>query len=444
MMENAALQGNALIHRILMRVTDVRPSEVKSVLFAFACNFVLMATYYLLRPVRDAMATVFGVGQLQNLFTGTLVITLCCSPVFAWLTDTFKLARVLTGIFWFLIVNLLGFYAWFQAEPGSRWFAAAFYWWFSVVNLFMVSVFWSLMVDLFTATQATRLLPAIAAGGSIGAIAGPLVATLFVKGVGVSGVLLLAVAGFVLVIAAVHSLIREKLRLQEEHAETQASTLDHRLSGTMLDGFRALFSSSYQLNQAIFMLLMTWIATVGYFIQTDLISAAFTGLAARTQALANIDLVVNILSAAVSLFGLSHFIKRFGVTGGLALTPLLMAITFILMALSPTLLMMQAMQVTRRVTQYAIARPSREICFTVVAQEGRYKAKNVIDVVVYRLGDLASAWAQAGMRMLGFGTAGGLGVGLIASGFWALSAWKLGRQYERRREKLGDAQPTGR
>ncbi len=199
--------GNFLIHRVLTKIADVRPSEVRSVLLAFVCNFVLMATYYLLRPVRDAMATVFGVGQLQNLFTGTLVLTLCCSPVFAWLTDTFKLARVLTGIFWFLIINLLCFYVWFQAEPDSRWLAAVYYWWFSVVNLFMVSVFWSLMVDLFTATQATRLLPAIAAGGSIGAVAGPLVASLVVKGVGVSGVLLLAVAGLGLVIATVHWLI---------------------------------------------------------------------------------------------------------------------------------------------------------------------------------------------------------------------------------------------
>ncbi len=410
-------------------------------MLAFACNFVLMATYYLLRPVRDAMATVFGVSQLQNLFTGTLLITLCCSPVFAWLTDTFKLSRVLTGLFWFLIVNLLCFHAWFRADPGSRWFAAAFYWWFSVVNLFMVSVFWSLMVDLFTATQATRLLPAIAAGGSIGAIGGSLVATLFVKGVGVGGLLLLAVAGFGLVIAIVHWLIGEKYRLQATHAETQASTLNHRLSGTMLDGFRALFSSSYQRNQAIFMLLMTWVATVGYFIQTDLISSAFAGLAARTQVLGNIDLMVNIFSATVSLFGLSRFIKRYGVTGGLVLTPILMAASFVLMALSPTLLMMQAMQVTRRVTQYAIARPSREICFTVVEQESRYKAKNVIDVVVYRLGDVTSAWVQAGIRLLGFGTGGGLGVGLIATGFWAVSAWTLGRQYERRQEQLGSAEP---
>ena len=348
--------------RFLKGLADVRPYEVRAVALAFVCNFALLGSYYLLRPVRDAMATVFGVGQLQNLFTGTLILTLIASPVFAWLTDRFKLSRVLPGVFWFLIINLLGFYFWFRATPDSRWLAAAFYWWFSVVNLFMISVFWSLMVDIFTPTQATRVLPAITAGGSIGAIAGPLVASLFVKHIGVHGILLMAAAGFGIVLVLVHRVIREKQHLQETHEETQLSTLDHNLSGTWLDGFRALFTSSYQINQALFMLLMTWIATIGYFIQTDMISKAFADVTSRTQALANIDLVVNVASALVALFGLSRFIKRFGVTGSLVLNPLLMAGSFIVLALSPTLLMLQATQALRRVTQYAIARPSREIC----------------------------------------------------------------------------------
>jgi AAA family ATP:ADP antiporter len=399
-----------------------------------------MGSYYLLRPVRDAMATVFGVDQLQNLFTGTLILTLVCSPVFAWLTDTFKLSRVLPGVFWFLIANLLGFYLWFHDAPDSRSLAAGYYWWFSVVNLFMISVFWSLMVDVFTSAQAARLLPAITAGGSIGAIAGPLAASIFVKGVGVDGVLLMAAAGFGIVVVLVHCVIREKQRLQQAHEETQVSTFDRKLRGSLFDGFRALFTSSYQMNQAIFMLLMTWIATVGYFLQTDLIGRAFTGVAARTQALANIDLAVNICSACVAMFGLSRFIKRFGVTGSLLLNPILVAVSFVLMALSPTLLMMQSMQVVRRVTQYAIARPSREICFTVVEQEHRYKVKNIIDVVVYRLGDLSSAWVQAGLRALGFGTGGALAVGVFASGVWGLSAWALGRQYEIKRATQSTAE----
>jgi len=164
-----------------------------------------------------------------------------------------------------------------------------------------------------------------------------------------------------------------------------------------------------------------------------MIAKAFGDVASRTQALANIDLIVNVASAAIALFGLSRFISRFGVTGSLVLNPILMAVSFVLMAISPTLLMLQATQALRRVTQYAIARPSREICFTVVDQESRYKTKNIIDVVMYRLGDLSSAWVQAGMRWLGFGLSASLSLGVLASVFWGGSAWALGRQYERRK-----------
>lgn len=421
-------------------VANVEPHERKALVLAFLCNFVLLGSYYILRPVRDAMATVFGVEQLQNLFTGTLLLTLLCSPLFAWLTDTFKLSRVLPGVFWFLILDLLGFCLWFSATPESRSLAAGFFWWFSVVNLFMISVFWSLMVDTFTPAQAARLLPAVTAGGSLGAIAGPLVASLFVKSVGVSGLLVLAASGLAIVIALVHWLMREKRRLQEAHEETQASTMDHELRGTLFDGFRALFTSPYLMNQAVFMMLMTWIATVGYFLQTELVARSLATISERTQALADIDLVVNVCSALVAMFGLSRFITRFGVTGSLVLNPILMVVSFVLMALSPTLLMLQAMQTLRRVTQYAIARPSREICFTVVDQESRYKAKNVIDTVVYRFGDLAAAWVQAGLRTMGFGMGGALALGVLASGIWGLSARALGRQYERRRAALSETE----
>ena len=414
-------------------IAKVEPFERKALGLAFLCNFVLLGSYYILRPVRDAMATVFGVDQLQNLYTGTLILTLLCSPAFAWLTNHFKLSKVLPGVFWFLIADLLGFCVWFQAAPDSRWLAASFFWWFSVVNLFMISIFWSLMVDTFTPTQASRLLPSITAGGSLGAIAGPLVASLFVNRLGVSGLLLTAAVGLAIVILLVHLLMREKRRLQERHAETQRSTLDHTFRGNLFDGFRALFTSSYLMNSALFILLMTWIATVGYFIQTELIAKAFSDIASRTQALADIDFVVNLCSALIAMFGMGRFISRFGVTASLVLNPVLMVISFVLMALSPTLLMLQAMQALRRVTQYAIARPCREVCFTVVEQESRYKAKNVIDTVVYRFGDLSSAWVQAGLRTLGFGIGGSLTAGVIASGLWGLSAWRLGREYERRR-----------
>jgi AAA family ATP:ADP antiporter len=417
----------------LKHFIGTEPLERRALALAFACNFMLLGSYYILRPVRDAMSTVLGVQELPNVYLGTLILTLLVSPAFAWFTDTFKVSRVLPGVFAFLILNLLGFFFFMNTGPVSNRLALSFYWWFSVVNLLMISVFFSLLVDTFTPAQAARLLPTIAAGGSLGAIAGPALASMFARRIGVSGLLLMAAAGLAIVIVLVLALIREKRRLQAVRAETQASTLDHELSGTLFDGLRATFTSSYLVNQALFIMLMTWIATIGYFLQTEMIAKAFAGLPERTQALANIDFVVNLCSALVAMFGVSRYLARFGVTGGLVLNPVLMVISFVLMALSPTLLMLQAMQALRRVSQYAIARPCREICFTVVDQESRYKAKNFIDTVVYRFGDLASAWMQKGMELLGFGMTATLGLGVLASALWALNAMGLGRQYERRR-----------
>ncbi|MBN8281080.1 MAG: MFS transporter, partial [Gammaproteobacteria bacterium] len=370
--------------------------ERRALALAFACNFVLLGGYYILRPVRDTMATVLGVQQLPGLYTGTLLITLVCAPVFGWATTRFRLSRVVPGLFWFWVLNILAFAAAFEADPQNRLVATTYFWWFSVVNLFMISAFWSLMADLFTPDQAMRLFAAISAGGSLGAIAGPLATRILAGSVGVEGLLLAAAGSLVVVIGLVHLLMREKARLQADHAETQPSTLDHRLGGNPFDGFAGLFRSGYVINQALFIMLMTWVATVAYFLQTDLVGQAFDNLSDRTRAIADIDLVVNTISALVLILGLGRVITRFGVTTSLVLNPAIMVLAFLAVALSPTLLVLQAVQVARRVGQYAIARPSREICFTVMPQESRYRTKNVIDTVVYRFGDLTAAWMQAG------------------------------------------------
>jgi AAA family ATP:ADP antiporter len=225
--------------------------------------------------------------------------------------------------------------------------------------------------------------------------------------------------------------MREKGRLRDASDEAQQSTLDRTLEGNALEGFGQLLKSRYVLNQAAFILLMTWVNTVAYFCQTDLIARTYTLLANRAQAIADIDLIVNIGTAAILLLGLGRIVQRFGVTVGLVLNPLLMVIAFLVTALSPTLLMIQALQIVRRVAQYAIARPSREICFTVVEQSSRYKAKNVIDTVVYRFGDVSSAWVQAGLRSMGYGLNGAIAVGVGASLVWFAVAAFLGGRYER-------------
>ena len=409
-------------------------------LLAFACNFLLLASYYILKPVRDTVATVFGADQLQMLFTGTFIGTLIASPIYAWLAARVRLNRLLPGVFWFWVLNVLLFQALFKLAPDNRWIGGSYYVWFSAVNLFMISVFWTLMSDLFCAAQATRLFALIAAGGSLGAIAGPVVIRLVVHATGLDGLLLIAAVGFLGVIGLVHLLMHEKVRLQQAGVGAQPTTLDHDLSGSALDGFRQLLRSAYSRRQAAFILLMTWVNTVAYFLQTDVISQAFSGVANRAVAIADISLVVNILAAIILLFGLGRFVHRFGVTAGLILNPIIMVVAFIALALSPTLLMIQALQVIRQVSQYAIARPSREICFTVVPQSDRYKTKNVIDTVVYRFGDLSAAWMETGLRAMGLRVIGSAAAGFGISIIWGVGALLLGKRYEVLRSKQEAAQ----
>jgi AAA family ATP:ADP antiporter len=394
---------------------------------------VLLGSYYILRPLRDTVATMYGVDQLQQLFTATFIGTLAGSALFSALASRIRLTRLLPGVFWFWLCNLLLFAVLFRLTPDNRWLGASFYVWFSIANLFMISVFWSLMVDVYSPTQATRLFAYIAAGGALGAICGPLLTRLLVSRLGISGLVLVAAVGFGAVIVLIHLLMRAKAQLRSGDPAAQQSTLDHGLSGGALEGFRQLFVSGYALSQAAFMLLMTWVNTVAYFLQTDVIARSLAGIASRAQAIADIDLIVNVCTAAILLFGLGRIVQRFGVTAGLILNPLLMIVAFLATALTPTLLMIQGLQVVRRVAQYAIARPSREMCFTVVEQSGRYKAKNLIDTVVYRFGDVSSAWMQAGLRSLGYGIGGSVAVGVGASIIWGASAVYLGQGYERLR-----------
>src|SRR5580698_9547742 len=264
---------------LLTRGIRVLPHERRAVILAFTCNFLVLGSYYILRPVRDTIATVFGTDQLQWLFTGTFIGTLIASPIYGWLAARIRLNRLLPGVFWFWLVNVVLFQMLFKIAPDNRWIGGAYYVWFSVVNLFMISVFWTLMSDTFSASQATRFFALIAAGGSVGAIAGPLVVRFGVRALGLGGMLFIAAGGFVAVIVLVHLLMREKARLRLLGEEGQPTTLDHDLKGGALDGYWELLRSAYSRRQAAFILLMTWVNTVGYFLQTDVISKAFSQVA---------------------------------------------------------------------------------------------------------------------------------------------------------------------
>ncbi len=425
-----AQQGRAT--GFLERVFCIEPGEVKVVFSSFAYFFFLMASYFILRPLRDTMGTVYGVAHLQELFTGTFVLSFVAAPVFAGFASRIRLATFLPWVYWFIAITMVVFYLLFRRVANDHWVAAAFYVWLSTFNLITISVFWSLMADIFSTGQARRLFGFIAAGGTLGTIMAPAFVTLFVKAVGTNNLLLISAGGFAMCALLVRLLESEKQKLISTGAETQPTTLTRSLGGNPFDGFALLFRSRYLLMIALFLLLMTWISTVIYFQLGDLISKDFASRAARTQAYATIDLATNSIAILIQLFGTGRFVQRFGVTAGLLLNPVIMVVAFLAVAFSPVLLVLGGIQVVRRFSEYAIAKPSRDMLFTIVDQQAKYKAKNVIETVVYRFGDLTSAWLSA--AILPFGVAGLAIFGIAVSVLWFPVAFVMGRQYEKGRQ----------
>jgi AAA family ATP:ADP antiporter len=421
--------------RLLKAVADVEPAEVKAVLISFVYFFFLMASYFILRPLRDTMGTIYGVDHLQELFTGTFIVSFIVAPLYAGFASRIRLATFLPWVYGVISLSMVGFYFAFAAHENSRWLAAAFYIWLSTFNLLTISVFWSMMADIFSSPQAKRLFGFIAAGGTVGTIAAPAFIAFFVKTLGTDMLLLISGGGFLITAFLVRVLEAEKRKFAALGVQAQRTSLDKKLGGNPFDGFVLLFKSPYLLMIALFLLLMTWISTVMYFQLGDLISHQFASKAARTQAYATIDLATNSIAVLIQLFGTGRFIKRFGVTTGLLINPVIMVLAFLCVAFSPVLLVLGSVQVIRRFAEYAVAKPSRDMLFTVVDQQAKYKAKNVIDTVVYRFGDLTSSWLSH--VILPFGVAGLAVFGVIISLAWFPIAWKLGKRYESVRDAEG-------
>jgi len=429
-------QATGPVFRIIRSVAKIEPHEWRAVQLSFLYFFLILASYYILRPIRDALGTVYGADRLEELFTFTFVATFIAAPIYAWCASRLKLRTFLPWVYGFFVINILIFYVLFESDPESRVIAAAFYVWLSVFNMFMISVFWSFMADIFSRSQSKRVFGFIAAGGSLGAAAGPAITTALVTVVGMGTLLLVSAAGFGLAILVIRALVREKSRLSANETEdVQHTRLDRQLGGNAMAGFKLLMSSPYLLLIALFVLLLTWISTIIYFQQAEFISNAFESREERTQVFAVVDLIVNLSAIAIQLFGTSRLVTRFGVTGGLVLVPVIMIFAFLAVAISPILIVLLGLQVVRRVSEYAIARPSREMLFTIVDQESKYKAKNVIDTVVYRFGDLSAAWAQAGLGAVGLGVVGVAIFGAAVSALWGGIALLLGRKFERKRSE---------
>jgi ATP:ADP antiporter, AAA family len=423
----------------LKSLAGVEPHELSAVVLSMLYFFFLFGSYSVVKPVRDAMGTVYGVKHLNELFLGTFIGTLILAPLYAGMAARLKLSTFLPWVYGFIALTIVGFCALFAGgKVSDRWVAAGFYIWVSVFNMLIISVFWSFMADIFSRTQAKRLFGFIAAGGTVGGIAGPAIATFLATRVGNNGLMLISAAGFAVTAFLVKALEHARAALvATSGSEAQRTNINQRLgSSNPLAGFILLAKSPYLLLIAAFLFLMTSISTIVYTQLSDLITKAFTDHNQRTQAYATIELAVNSLAVVIQLLGTGRIIKRFGVTVGLMLNPIIMVFAFLAIAFSPVLLILGSLQVVRRVAEYAVARPTREMLFTVVDQESKYKAKNVIDTVVYRGGDVVASFASVGV-LKGFGDIGlavlGIGVSLV----WFPIAWILGRRYESARSAEG-------
>jgi AAA family ATP:ADP antiporter len=385
---------------LLYRALRAQPHELPAVAWAFAYFFLLLCSYYILRPVRDALAVEAGAQALQWLFTATFAAMLALVPVFGWLSARLPRARLLPAVYAFFVANLLVFTV--SLPP------MVFFVWLSVFNLFAVSVFWSYMSDIFDSAQAARLYGAIAAGGSCGAIAGPLLAALLSKH---QYMLVLSAALLGLTIPCILMLAR----WAKAHPRAGDPPPEVPLGGSILAGVRAALSSPFLLAICGYLLCYTALSTALYFQQVAIVKDAVPDMTERTRLFASVDLVVNSLTLVLQILAFSRLTAILSPGWLLAAVPLVSVAGFLWLGATPTLAALIAFGVARRVGEFAVSKPAREALFTIVPREDRYKAKNFIDTVVYRGGDALAGWLFAALSAF---FAAGVAVGWTAIAFY--------------------------
>lgn len=419
---------------VLARAVDVRADEIRALLLSFAYFFCLLCGYYIIRPLREEMGIAGGVENLPWLFTGTFAAMLVAVPLFGATVARFAKRRIVPLVYRFFIANILIFYLLLQFDIGAEHVARAFFIWTSVYNLFVVSVFWSFMADVFRNDQARRLFGFIAAGGSAGALLGPaLTATLAVP---LGPVALLLISALFLEGAV--QCVRRLAVTPPARGEARDSTPDDAaIGGGVFAGITLVLRSRYLLGICLYILIFTTTSTFLYFQQAHIVAAAFDDPAERTRLFALIDLSVGVLTLLVQCFATGRLIRWLGVGPVLAALPLLTVVGFVGLAVAPTLVVLVAFQSIRRAANFAIAKPSREVLYTVLDAERKYKAKNVIDTLVYRGGDAVSGWAYAGLSAIGLGLPAIALAAVPLAGVWMATGLRLGRAQDRMAARTG-------
>ena len=416
----------------------MRPDEVRALVWSFAYFFCLLAGYYVLRPLRDEMGIAGGVRNLQWLFTATFLVMLAAVPLFGAVVARLPRRRFIPLVYHFFVANIAIFWLLLSLDIGRVHVARVFFVWISVFSLFAVSVFWSFMADLFAAEQGKRLFGFIAAGGSAGALFGPVVT--IVLAVPLGPVNLLILAALLLEAAVVCARRLEHAVSQPGNNETAPSRLTAAppesagLGGGWLAGVAMLLRSPYLAGIALWVAMLSLAGTFLYFQQANIVAAASDDPAVRTRIFASIDLAIGILTLVVQCFATGRLITRFGVGRAAGVLPIVFGLGFAALGLTQALFVVIAFQAAQRTANFALSNPAREVLFTVVEREEKYKAKNVIDIVVFRGADAACGWLFSALRGMGMELATiSLATVPLAAG-WLVLALALGRAQERREQ----------
>ncbi|MGB3210423.1 MAG: MFS transporter [Desulforhopalus sp.] len=416
------------LYSAVFKTIHIKPGEGRALVWSFSYFFSLLCSYYIIRPMRDEMGILGGVENLQWLFTGTLVVMTAVIPLFGWISSRFPRRRFLPYIYLFFIAMLLLFYGLMGESGPSAYVARAFFIWVSVFNLFVVSVFWSFMADLYNNEQARRLFGCIAAGGTVGALIGPAITAILVQPLGSRNLLLVSAIFLVWAILCINRLSTWSDSKMSKEKEPLAIHQDTPVSGGIWAGIIMVCRSPYLIGICLLILLYTTLSTFLYLMQAQIIRDAFVDSAQRTAVFAAIDLAVNGSTLVLQIFLTGRLVKWFGLAVVLAIIPVLLAIGLTLLSILPVLSVLLSVQIIRRAGNYAVMKPAREMLYVVLRREEKYKAKNVIDTVIYRAGDAVSSWVYAGMRVVGMSVSGIALIAVPLSLLWAVVAFGLGRQ----------------
>jgi len=413
----------------LKRLIDVRPAEMQALGWSWLYIFCVLSSYYILRPIRDEMGVAGGVENLQWLFTGTLLGMIVVNPPFAALVAKLPRVRFIAITYRFFIANLLIFILLLHVATAEQhiWVGRLFFIWTSVFNLFVVSVFWALMVDVFDSEQGKRLFGFIAAGATLGGIAGSSITASLAKDVPATYLLLGSALLLEAAVFSVRRLARLSDALRQRPAQQSGESL---IGGNILSGLTHAFKSPYLINVSLYILLFAITSTFLYFQQAEIARQSFADRGARTAFFARVDLWVNVLTLGAQLFLTGRVLRAVGVGLTLAMLPALSILGFGTLAMTPTIAVVVVYQVLRRAGNFAFARPTRELLFTVVPREDKYKAKSFIDTVIYRTGDQVGAWSYAVLGFLGLAMTGISIVAVPISIAWLLNGLWLGQKQE--------------